>query len=79
MHEASEPLSRCFALRHHAWMQMLCHRRAALVQRPLNTAWGMLYRRMLRPEMVAHLFRGQIGRMKLRRHSAAALHFGIML
>ena len=39
----------------------------------------MLYRRMLRPEMVAHLFRGQSGCLQLMGHYAGALRCGIML
>jgi hypothetical protein len=39
----------------------------------------MLYRRTLRLEIVVHLFRGQIGRMKHRRHPAGALHCGISI
>ena len=39
----------------------------------------MLFWRMLRAEMVAHLFRGQVGCLQRMDHCAAALRCGIML
>ena len=71
VHEASETLSGSFALRHHARMLATAvSQRAAwvLMLRSLIYSASNAYRWAAGAEMVAHLFRGQIGCTMLRRH-----------
>ena len=82
VHEASEALSSSFALRHHAWMQANAVSQRAvwvLVPRPLNYRLSDAYRWAPGAESPVHLFRGQVGCMDHRKHSAAALHCGITI
>ena len=50
-----------------------------LVPQPQNCRLSDAYRWAAGAENPAHLFRGQLGRMKHRVHSAAALRCGIVL
>ena len=64
-------VSRSLAMNHHDQMHAnAVSQRIAwvLVPRPLNTARAMLYRRTLRPEMLPHLYRGQLGCLQRMRH-----------
>ena len=79
---AYETLSSRCALRHHDRIQAnAVSQRAArvLMLRSLNHRLRDAVSMGGRRRMVAHLFQGQMGCMKLRRHKAAALRCGIML
>jgi hypothetical protein len=81
-HGASEAPSSSFAFRNHDQVQAnAVSQRAAwlLVPRPLHYRLGMLYRRTLRQEIVAHLLRGHTWSMKHREHLVGAWRCIIML
>ena len=79
VYEASGTLSSSFALRDCAWMLANTMSQRAAVLRSLNYRVSNAVSTHDAPKLVVHLFRGQLGCLKHRRHPAAAFRCGIML